>query len=66
MEPYEVFYGQQPPSFFSYLPSISKVQEVETLIHNHQLTLVTLKDNLAMAENCMKQHVDKHHSKRSF
>ena len=28
--------------------------------------MVTLKDNLARAQNCMKQQADQHQSKRSF
>ena len=60
MTPYEAVYGQQLPSITSYLPGTSKVQVVETLLHNHQLTLATLKANLAMAQNRMKQQVDQH------
>jgi hypothetical protein len=55
MIPYEVVYGQQTPSIISYILDTSKVQEVETLLHNHKLTLATLKDNVAMAQNHMKQ-----------
>jgi hypothetical protein len=29
MTPFEVVYGQKPPSVFSYLPGVSKVQAVE-------------------------------------
>ena len=60
MTPYEVVYGQKPPSFVSYLLGTSKYQVVETLLHNCQLTLATLKDNLAMTQNRMKQQAYQH------
>jgi hypothetical protein len=64
--PYEAVYGQQLPSIVSYLPQTFKVQVVESLLHNLQLTLATLKDNLAIAKNCMKQQVDQHRLEWSF
>lgn len=66
MTPYEVVYEKQPPSLTSYLLGISKVKEVETLLQRRDWTLATLKDNLAMDQNRMKQQVDQHQSKRSF
>ena len=66
MTPYEIVYGQKPPSIIYYIPSTSKVQEVDTLLQNRQLTLATLKDNLAMAQNHIKKQVDQHHLERSF
>jgi hypothetical protein len=29
MTPFEAVYGQNPPSFLSYLPSVSKVQAID-------------------------------------
>ena len=66
MAPYEAVYGKKPPSITSYLPRTSKVQEVETLLQNRDWTLATLKNNLAMAQNCMKQQADQCQFKRSF
>jgi len=66
MTPYEAVYGQQPLSVISYLPGTSKVQEVDRLLQSCATTLATLKDNLAMAQNSMKQHVDQHHSEIAF
>jgi hypothetical protein len=60
MMPYEVVYVQQLPLVVSYLPGTSKVQEMKTLLHNCQLTLATLKDNLAMTQNRMKQQAYQH------
>ena len=59
-------YGYQPPSITSYLREDSKVQEVEDHIKNQQQVLQLLKDNLTLAQNRMKQHVDQHHSESSF
>jgi hypothetical protein len=39
---------------------------VEDHIENQQKVLQILKDNLTMAQNCMKQQVDQHRSERSF
>ena len=58
MTPYEAIYGQQPPSLTSYLLGTSKVQGVEDLLQQREWTLVTLKDNLARAQNCMKQQAE--------
>ena len=66
MTPYEAVYGQQPPSLTSYLLGTSKVQVVENILQQREWTLVTLKDNLARAQNCMKKQVDQHRSERSF
>ena len=45
MTPYEEVYGQQLPSSVSYLSGTSKVEVMETLLHNRQFILVELKDN---------------------
>ena len=66
MTPYEAVYGKQLDCLTSYLPSTSKVQEVENLLQQREWNLVTLKYNLAKAQNCMKQQADQHRSKRSF
>jgi hypothetical protein len=50
----------------SYLPGTPNIQAVDTLLHNHQLTLAALKDNLDMAQNQIRQRHDQHRSKRSF
>ena len=62
MTVYDVIYMNIPPSLTTYLLGTSKVQEVEN-IQNHEWTLATLKDNLARAQNHMKQQEDQHRSK---
>jgi hypothetical protein len=58
MTPYEVVYGQNPPSMVSYLLGTSKVQVVDHMLHTREAILCTLKDNLVMAQNHMKQQVN--------
>jgi hypothetical protein len=55
MTPFEVVYGQKPPSVLSYLPGVSKVQAVDQMLTVRETILRTLKENLIMAQNCMKQ-----------
>jgi hypothetical protein len=66
MTPFEAVYGQNPPSVLSYLPGVSKVQEVNKTLTTRADILCTLKDNLVMAHNQMKQQVDQHHSEHHF
>jgi hypothetical protein len=66
MTPYEVVYGQRPPTVITYLPGTSKVQSIDTMLQGHTTTLAALKDNLHMAQNSMKQQADQHHSERVF
>lgn len=66
MTPYKSIYGQKPLSMDSYLPSTSKVHKVDRNIHTIESILYTLKENLVMAQNRMKQQVDQHCSEHSF
>eukprot|EP00253_Pinus_taeda_P010611 PITA_10611 len=66
MTPYEVVYGQLPPSPTSYLKGCSKVQAVDQLLQHHATMLAHLRQNLHQAQNHMKQQVDQHRSERQF
>jgi hypothetical protein len=66
MTPYEVVYGQKPLLVTSYLLGTSKVHVVDNTLHTREAILHTLKDNLVMAQNRMKQQANQHHSKCSF
>jgi len=66
MIPFEVVYEQKPPLVLSYLPGTSKVQAVDQTLIVREDILHTLKENLAMAQNCMKQQADQGRSKRQF
>jgi hypothetical protein len=66
MTPFEAIYGQKPPSVLSYLPGASKVQEVDLTLTAREAILHTLKENLVMAHNRMKQKEDQGHSEHQF
>jgi hypothetical protein len=58
MTPFEAVYGQNPPFVLSYLPGVSKVQAVDQTLTVQEAILHTLKENLFMAQNRMKQQAD--------
>jgi hypothetical protein len=66
MTPFEAVYGQNPPSILSYMPSVSKVQAIDQTIIVRQDILRTLKENLVMAQNHMKQKMDQGRSEHQF
>jgi hypothetical protein len=66
MTPFEAVYGQKPPSVLSYLPGASKVQAVDLTLTARKAILRTLKENLVMAQNCMKQQADQGRSECQF
>jgi hypothetical protein len=53
--PFEAVYGKNPLSILSYMPGVSKVQEVDKNIIVREAILRTLKENVFMAQNYMKQ-----------
>jgi hypothetical protein len=66
MMPFEVVYGQNPPSVISYLPGVSMVQAVDQTLTIREAILHTLKENLIMAQNHMNQQEDQSHFQRQF
>jgi hypothetical protein len=66
MTPFEAVYGQNPPSVLSYLPGVSKVQEVDQTLTVREAILRTLKENLVMAQNRMKKQADQGHFECQF
>jgi hypothetical protein len=66
MTPFEVVYGQKPPSVLSYLLGALKVLAVDLTLTYQEAILHTLKENLFMAQNCMKKEVDQGHSECQF
>jgi hypothetical protein len=63
---FEAVYGQKPPSVLSYLSGVSKVQVVDQTLIVREAILHTLKENLVMAHNHMKQQEDQGRSERQF
>ena len=66
MTPFEAVYGHKPPSVLSYLSGASKVQEVDLTLTAREAILHTLKENLVMAQNHMKQQADQGRSEHQF
>jgi hypothetical protein len=66
MTPFEAVYGQNPPSILSYFPGISKVQAFDQMLTVQEAILRTFKENLVMAQNCMKQKAVQGCSERQF
>jgi hypothetical protein len=58
MTPFEAVYGKNPPSVLSYLPGVLKVQAVDQTLTIREAILRTLKKNLVMPQNHMKQQAD--------
>jgi hypothetical protein len=66
MTPFEAVYGHKPPSVLSYLPSASKVHVVDLTLTTREAILCTIKENLVMAQNRMKQQADQGFSECQF
>jgi hypothetical protein len=66
MNPFDLVYGKNPPSVISYFPGVLKVQVVDQMLTVREAILHTLKENLVMAKNHMKQQEDQGHSECQF
>jgi hypothetical protein len=66
MTPFEMIYGQKPPLVISYFLGVSKVQAVDQTLIVREAILHTLKENLVMEKNHMKQQAYKDLSERQF
>jgi hypothetical protein len=66
MTPFEAVYGQKKPSVLSYFPGVSKVQTVGQTLTVREAILHTLKENLVMAQNFMKQQEDQGRYEHQF
>ena len=58
MTPFEAVYEKNSPSVISYLPDVLKVEAVDQTLTIREVILYTLRENLVMAQNLMKQQVD--------
>ena len=50
----------------SYVQGTSKVHTMDRMLHSRKSILCTLKDNLVMTQNQMKQQANQYRSKCSF
>jgi len=58
MTPFEVVYGKYPPLVLSDIPRVYKIKEVEKTLTFCATILISLKENLVMDLNRMKQQAD--------
>lgn len=66
LTPYQVLYGQPPPSPIHYIPGSSNIATVDQWGLDRESTLKLLKEHLSQAQNRMKQLADKHQTERVF
>nr|KYP45064.1 TMV resistance protein N [Cajanus cajan] len=64
--PYEIVYGQTPPTYLPYLPGESKVELVDRSLQKREEMLKLAKFHMKRAQERMKQLADKHRSEREF
>lgn len=66
MTPYQMVYGQAPPSHIHNIPGSSSIAVVDQWGYDKEATLRLLKEHLSPAQNRMKQMADQHRSEREF
>lgn len=64
LTPYQVVYGQVPPSHIHYIPGSSNIAAIDQWGQDREATLRILKEHLTQAQNRMKQQADKHRTER--
>lgn len=64
--PFEVLYGQQPPTHVPYLPGFSTVDAVDRSLVAREKLIHNLKHHLKAAKHRMKQMADKKRTDREF
>lgn len=64
--PYEVMFGQAPPLHVPYIPGDSAIEAVDKTLAAREEALKGIKEQLAKAQNRMKQYADMNRSEREF
>ena len=64
--PFEIVYGQAPPTYLPYLPSESKVELVDRSLQKREEMLKLVKFHMRRAQDRMKQLANKHRSNRKL
>uniref|UniRef100_A0A803N8F2 Uncharacterized protein n=1 Tax=Chenopodium quinoa TaxID=63459 RepID=A0A803N8F2_CHEQI len=64
--PYEILYGQAPPFHVPYLKGVGMIGSVDRSLHQREVALAMIKENLLKAQNRMKQQADKHRKDASW
>lgn len=66
LTPFEVLYGQKPPTHFPYIPHSSLVDTVDRSLQARESTIRLLKHHLLRAQDGMKAQADKNRCDRVF
>ncbi|CAN6455047.1 unnamed protein product [Victoria cruziana] len=66
MTPYEAVYGYPPPPMVPFEPGTAQDAEVERQLRTRDELLQALRDNIAIAQNRMRQHYNKGRADREF
>ena len=66
MTPFQALYSYEPPRWKEIFQGSTKVPTVKDQLEDNQPIMQTLKDNLTMAQNRMKQQANQHRTKREF
>jgi hypothetical protein len=64
--PYEIVYGQLPPTYLPYLPGESKIELVDRSLQKREEQLKLVKFHMRRAQERMKQLANRHRSDRTF
>lgn len=66
MTPFQALYGTPPPTIAMYLPGTTTIHSVDVALQNRDELLRSLKSNMSMAQNRMKQFADLNRTERTF
>lgn len=66
LTPYQIVYGQAPPTHIQYVPGSTTVAAVDQWGIDRESTLKMIKEHLVQAQNRMKQLADRHRTEREF
>ena len=66
MTHFQALYSYEPPWWKEIIQGSTKVPTVKDQLEDNQRIMQTLKDNLNMVQNCMKQQADQHRTEREF
>jgi hypothetical protein len=66
MTPFQALYGYEPPKWREFVIRETKIPTVKDQLEENQKVFQTLKENLNITRNRMKQQVDQHRTEREF
>ena len=66
MTPFQALYSYEPPRWKEIIQGITKVPTIKDQLEYNQRIMQTLKYNLTMAQNHMKQQANQHRTEREF